>query len=208
MQKEKTIKSLYVVIIALTVIAAVFAALFVHEKQKVGPVRQWNSEAILPDAAAGDGYYKDEFMELAIENALHNEKAGPIAAVITTKDGELVVSACNQNSAVNTLRHAEMCAIEEAQRILGTRDLSDCILYTSAEPCLMCASAIANVKMFRVYYAAGFSDSEPFGFSDEKYYDEIISGNTLTDWVHVDKENCREPFEAWYSRKHANQSQP
>ena len=208
MQKENINKILYIVIIALAVISIVFACLFVNEKHKADPDRQWDSEGIARDVVAGDGYYKDEYMQQAIENALHNDQGGPIGAVITKKNGELVVSTSNQNSTVNTLRHAEMCAIEEAQRILGTRDLSDCILYTSAEPCLMCASAIANVKMFRVYYAAGFKDSEPFGFSDEKYYDEIVNGNTLTDWVHIDMDNSREPFEAWYARKHANQSQP
>lgn len=208
MQKEKKIKILYTVIAALSIAAIVFAFLYVKEKQKAVIVGHWNSDAVEADVAAGDGYYIDEYMQQAIKSALDNEQGGPIGAVITRKNGELVVSACNQNSTANTLRHAEMCAIEEAQRILGTRDLSDCILYTSAEPCLMCASAIANVKMFRVYYAADFKDSESFGFSDEKYYDEIVSGNTLTDWVHVKKDNCLEPFEAWYQRKHSNLPQP
>ena len=164
MQKEKTIKILYIIIAALAVVAIIFAFLYVKEKQKAVTVRQWNSEAIEPDEVATDGFYIDEYMQLAIENALHNDQGGPIGAVITRKNGELIVSACNRNSTVNTLRHAEMCALEEAQRVLGTRDLSDCILYTSAEPCLMCASAIANAKIFRVYYAADFKDSESFGF--------------------------------------------
>ena len=60
----------------------------------------------------------------------------------------------------------------------------------------MCASAIANVNIFRVYYAASFDDSKPFGFSDDKYYEETFKGDILSDWVHIKKQDSYKPFEA------------
>ena len=195
MKNEKVIRILFCLLVLSIAAAAVFAVLYVKEKKKNDIDLLWDGEAVDPDTVAADGYYKDEYMEEAIDNAVHTVR-GPVGAVITKKNGELVVSTCNHNSDTDGLEHAEIHAIREAQKILQTRDLSDCILYTSAEPCLMCACAIANVKISKVYYAADFHDEEPYGLSDEDYYNKILNGETLTEWVHVNKENRLEPFEA------------
>lgn len=195
MKKEKIIVILSCLLAVSTVAAVIFAILFVKGQEKSEINRLWKSEAISPDTVSADGLYKDEYMDEAIDNAIHTVR-GPVGAVITKRNGELVVSTCNHNSDTDALQHAEIHAIFEAQRILGTRDLSDCILYTSAEPCLMCACAIANVKIPRVYYAADFDDEEPFGLSDEEYYNRILNGETLSEWIHVYKENRLEPFES------------
>ncbi len=193
--KKSNITTVLTCLLILSASAAViFAILFINEKKKTNIDRLWNAEAVSADTAAADGCYNSEYMQEAIDNAIHAVR-GPVGAVITKKNGELIVSTCNQNSDVQALNHAEICAITEAQRILGTRDLSDCVLYTSSEPCLMCACAIANVKLSKVYYAASFKDSKSFGFDDELYYDEISNGKTLTEWVYVDEKNKLEPFE-------------
>lgn len=50
-------------------------------------------------------------------------------------------------------RHAEMVAISEAQKILKRRDLADCTLYTTVEPCAMCSYAIRETRIGRVVYS-------------------------------------------------------
>lgn len=167
--------------------------------------KQWHSTAVSPAQAQEDGIYNDEYMRMAIDNAIHNEGiGGPVGAVITKTNGELVVSTSNHNRSGSSMLHGEVCAIYEAQMILGTKDLSDCVLYTSAEPCLMCAASIANAKLSKVYYAADFAGSASYGFDDEGFYNRILSGDTLTEWVHVEEPNWEEPFSSWYQRKQKN----
>jgi tRNA(adenine34) deaminase len=52
-------------------------------------------------------------------------------------------------------RHAEIVAVSLAQKKLGTKDLSDCTLYTNVEPCAMCSFPIRETRISRVVYAIG-----------------------------------------------------
>ena len=54
----------------------------------------------------------------------------------------------------HTSSHAEMEAIRQANEALGTWRLDDCTLYVTLEPCPMCAGAILNARIPRVYYGA------------------------------------------------------
>jgi len=77
----------------------------------------------------------------------------PFSCVIC-RDGEIVAEAINrvaQDSDVT--RHAEILAISEAQKVLGRKDLSDCTIYSSVEPCPMCAFPIRETRISRVVYA-------------------------------------------------------
>ena len=69
--------------------------------------------------------------------------------------------------------HAEVVAIRNACKNLGTHDLSDCEIYTSCYPCPMCLSAIiwANIKV--VYYGNTKEDAKDIGFRDDFIYDYI-----------------------------------
>ena len=94
----------------------------------------------------------EEFMKIAIEESRANiennyQKGGPFGAVIV-KDGEIIASAHNTViESIDATAHAEVNAIRLASQKLKTHDLSGCVLYTSAEPCPMCLSAIiwANI---------------------------------------------------------------
>lgn len=78
----------------------------------------------------------------------------PIGAAIV-KDGEIIAEAVNH---VQTLHdptmHAEMIAIQEASEQLENQRLLDCDLYTTLEPCVMCAGAIVHARIKNVYYLA------------------------------------------------------
>src|SRR5512136_1394301 len=79
----------------------------------------------------------------------------PVGAVIM-RDGALIATGGNR-----TLRdsdptaHAEMIAIRDACRALGSERLRDCDLYVTLEPCAMCAAAISFARIRRLYFSAG-----------------------------------------------------
>ena len=87
---------------------------------------------------------KDDFMREAIAISIENVKngGGPFGAVIV-KDNEIIARGANRVTASNDpTAHAEVSAIREAARKLGTFNLSGCEIYTSCEPCPMCLGAI------------------------------------------------------------------
>ena len=100
----------------------------------------------------------EELIKLAIEESRANlennyTKGGPFGAVIV-KNGEIIASAHNTViESIDATAHAEVNAIRLASQKLKTHDLRGCILYTSAEPCPMCLSAIIWANIKEVYYA-------------------------------------------------------
>ncbi len=118
----------------------------------------------------------NRFMERAIGLAVGNARAGwggPFGAVVV-RQGEIVAQGTNLVTSTNDpTAHAEVVAIREACRRLGTFDLTGCEIYTSCEPCPMCLAAIYWARLERVYYGAGRLDAARFGFDDERIYEEI-----------------------------------
>ncbi len=95
-------------------------------------------------------------MDLALEQAKACETRGeiPVGAVII-KDNQVVSQAGNRIVELkDTTAHAETLAIRAASEILGNERLIDCDLYTTLEPCTMCAAAISYARIRRLYYGA------------------------------------------------------
>ncbi|MBV1900644.1 MAG: nucleoside deaminase [Kordiimonadaceae bacterium] len=79
----------------------------------------------------------------------------PIGAVITGPDGEVLAAAGNRVvGPKDPTGHAELIAIRQAAKKLGSERLVDCSLYVTLEPCAMCAQAIAFARIARVYFGA------------------------------------------------------
>ena len=98
---------------------------------------------------------------------------GPFGAVIV-KDGEIVAGSSNSVTSDNDpTAHAEVNTIRQACRKLGTFDLSDCVLYTSCEPCPMCLGAIYWARIKRVYYGNTKKDAAEIDFADDFIYKEL-----------------------------------
>ena len=97
-----------------------------------------------------------ELMNIAFalaQDAYKNNEV-PVGVVIA-QDGEIISSARNKCEELqNSCAHAEMLAIEEACKKLGTKSLSNCDLYVTLEPCPMCAAAISFARIRRVYFGA------------------------------------------------------
>lgn len=98
----------------------------------------------------------EQYMSLAIEEAKKAEqmKEVPIGAVIVYK-GEVIGKGYNVREATQkTLSHAELIAIQEANKKIGSWRLEECTLYVTLEPCPMCAGAIIQSRIKRVVYGA------------------------------------------------------
>ena len=98
----------------------------------------------------------EKYMQIALKEAEKAEKKGevPIGAVIV-HDEKVIATGFNlRETTQTTLSHAELIAIEKANKVLKSWRLEDCILYVTLEPCPMCAGAIVQSRIKRVVYGA------------------------------------------------------
>jgi cytosine deaminase len=102
--------------------------------------------------------FNDYFMLMALEEA---KKAAaieeiPVGCVLVDRSSKEVVTIAHNmcEHGKNANLHAEIIAIYEACRILDSKNLSALDMYVSLEPCTMCASAISNARIGRLYYGA------------------------------------------------------
>lgn len=118
---------------------------------------------------------KEEFMRRAIELSICSVKrgGGPFGAVIV-KDGVIVAEGSNNVTRYcDPTAHAEVSAIREASKKLGTFDLSGCEIYTSCEPCPMCLGAIYWAHLDKIYYGNSKENAAEIGFDDAFIYKEL-----------------------------------
>ena len=117
-----------------------------------------------------------DFLRKAIQLSADNigpSRAGPFGAVIV-KDGEIVGQGVNRVTSTNDpTAHAEIVAIRDACRRLGTFSLAGCTIHSSCEPCPMCLAAIYWAHIDEIYYAATRDDAAAAGFDDAFIYHEI-----------------------------------
>jgi len=118
----------------------------------------------------------EDFMRRAIKLSHDNMRrgvGGPFGAVIV-KDGEIVGEGWNHVTSDNDpTAHAEISAIRDACRRLGTFKLSGCEIYTSCEPCPMCLAAIYWAHLDRIFYANTQQDAAAIDFDDAFLYREV-----------------------------------
>jgi len=117
-----------------------------------------------------------EFMRHAVRLSAEQMRAGaggPFGAVIV-RNGEIIAEGWNRVTSENDpTAHAEVTAIREACRRLGTFSLKGCDIYTSCEPCPMCLAAIYWARLDRVFFANTREDAAAIGFDDALIYGEV-----------------------------------
>ena len=94
------------------------------------------------------------FMKLALQQVRHASQGGevPVGAVVV-HDGQIVGRAYNRREEMQSpIAHAEILALDEASRELGYWRLTECDLYVTLEPCIMCAGAILQGRLRRVIF--------------------------------------------------------
>jgi guanine deaminase len=113
-------------------------------------------------------------IELSRRASLEYSTGGVFGAVIV-KDGKIVSEGMNRVVASHDPTwHAEMEAIRGASVTLQSFKLTDCVLYTSAEPCPMCLAASYWAGIEQVFYAASVEDAFEYGnFDDRPIYEQL-----------------------------------
>lgn len=102
-------------------------------------------------------YDDNYFMQQALNEAKRAAAAGeiPVGAVVVTQD-RIIARGHNQTEQLSDVTaHAEIIAITAAANFLGAKYLTDCTLYVTLEPCVMCAGALAWAQLGRIVYGAG-----------------------------------------------------
>ena len=143
----------------------------------------------------------NEFMKAAKELADSNivtKVGGPFGAVVV-KDGKIIGRGSNHVLANNDpTAHAEVMAIRDACRNIGSYDLSGCEIYTSSYPCPMCFSAVIWSNIKKVYYGNTVEDTDKIGFRDERIYEYIKSSDkSILDMECMDREETIKTYEEY-----------
>jgi guanine deaminase len=100
-------------------------------------------------------------------------RGGPFGAVVV-KEGRIVGRGANRVlSDRDPTAHAEIVALRDACRSLGSHELSGCEIYSSCEPCPMCLAALYWARVDRLWYAATQEDAAAAGFDDSLIYREV-----------------------------------
>ena len=142
-----------------------------------------------------------DFMRLALDEARMAYKEGevPIGAVLIDEDGILISRAHNQIEQLDdATAHAELLALREGSHKLKRRRLSNCTLYSTVEPCAMCAGALVLCRVRRLVY--GTTDSK-FGAAESLF--NVVNNPALNHQLLVTagilEEACRELMKKFFA---------
>jgi len=98
-----------------------------------------------------------KWMQIAIGAAVEARDRGevPVGACIVSADGLLIVCAGNRTRTdCDPTAHAEVVALREAAKIVGNYRLTGAVIYSTIEPCAMCAGALVQARVQRLVYGA------------------------------------------------------
>ena len=118
----------------------------------------------------------EHFMKEAYKQALYADQDGeiPIGCVITLQN-KIIARGYNQVEKLNdSTAHAEMIAMTAAQHYLGSKYLNECTLYSTVEPCYMCAGACGCTHIGKIVYGA----SDPRRI-DNSILTQLLHPNTV-----------------------------
>lgn len=143
-----------------------------------------------------------EFIERAIqlsERGMDENAGGPFGAIVV-KDGEIIAEGFNEVTSKNDpTAHAEIVAIRKACELLDSFQLTDCVIYTSCEPCPMCLGAIYWARPKAVFYSCTKEDAAEIGFDDYFIYDEIAlsTEERSIPFINLNRDLGQKIFEKW-----------
>lgn len=145
---------------------------------------------------------ENKFLERAIELAkegMLSGKGGPFGCVVVQGD-TIIGEGCNNVTSTNDpTAHAEVVAIRNACKKLGTYQLDDCEIYTNCEPCPMCLGAIYWARPKRVIYANTRQEAAAIEFDDDFIYHEINASmeKRKIPFIHHPHPKAKELFRDW-----------
>ena len=147
---------------------------------------------------AEDKKFIQQTIDLAAAN-VRSGTGGPFAALVV-KDGQIIATGTNLVTSNNDpTAHAEIIAIRNACKQLGSFQLDDCTVFSSCEPCPMCLGAIYWARPKRLVFAAQKQQAAVAGFDDVFIYKELELPYTerSLQTLHIADEQDNSPFELW-----------
>ena len=140
-------------------------------------------------AMAGDTMDNEKYMRAALELAQQAAAEGevPVGCVVVDADGVIIGTGRNRREQRHSATaHAEIEAIEAACHAKGTWRLDGCSLYVTLEPCPMCAGAIINARVTKLFYGAKEAHTGSCGsvinlFMEPYGHEPQIIGGVLAD---------------------------
>ena len=139
---------------------------------------------------------------LLSQQGMLNNEGGPFGCVIVK--GDKIVGQGNNKVICNNdpTAHAEITAIRDACKNLGTFQLNDCEIYTSCEPCPMCLGAIYWARPKIIYYANNREDAAAIGFDDNMIYEEMKAGIPFRKIpiVSLSRQEALKIFNQWHQK--------
>lgn len=140
---------------------------------------------------------ESRFMARAIDLAREALSSGeiPVGAVVV-KDGEIVGEGRNRREEKKSaISHAEIEAINAANRKLGDWRLDGCTVYVTLEPCLMCAGAIAATRIGEIVFGA--YDSER-GYVSSRADINALAGGKITVFGGIKEDECKSLMDEFF----------
>lgn len=142
-----------------------------------------------------------EFMQQALLQAKNAAQEGevPVGAVVV-KNGKIIAVARNHRECgKDATAHAEIIAIQQACKALGSWRLSGCDLYVTLEPCPMCAGAIVNARVNRVIFGAKDARGGALGSVMDLRSYPLFSTPTVIGGICENE--CREVLQEFFKNK-------
>ena len=138
---------------------------------------------------------RERYMKLALELAREAAAAGevPVGCVIV-RDGQVVGRGRNRREE----KRSTMEAIAQANEALGSWRLDGCELYVTLEPCPMCAGAILNARISRVWYGARDAAMGACGGVTNLYMEDFANRPALVGGILA--QECRQVLSDFFSR--------
>ena len=136
---------------------------------------------------------KEYYMKQALKEAekAYKKLEVPVGAIIV-KDGEIIARAHNQKETkTDTTKHAEILAIQKASKKLKSWRLIDCEMYVTLEPCSMCAGAMINSRIKKVYIGTMDEKTGAAG-SVLNLFEDYTFNHKVEAEVGIMKEECQE----------------
>jgi guanine deaminase len=147
-------------------------------------------------------YFVKEACDMALVSV--SKGCGPFGCIITDTEYNEIARGHNMVTLnKDPTAHAEIVTIRKACQELDNFELSNCLLFSSCEPCPMCLSAIYWARIKKVYYGNTSDDAKNIGFDDKYIYEEVSKPieNRSIKMERIQSNNSLDSFDLWSEMK-------